>query len=127
MDQIVSFRDLDAWQASMVLVVSTYRLAATLPHTEEFGLRSQMRRAAVSIPSNIAEGNAGSGRRRYLHHVRLALGSLAELETQIEIARRLGFLKAASPEDITQEMARTGRLLHGLVRSLRMATKTVGP
>ena len=94
MDKILSFRDLDAWKAAMDLVVSAYLVAGRLPATERFELAAQMRRAAVSIPSNIAEGHASGPGGRYRHHVRIALGSLAELDTQLELAVRLRFCPA---------------------------------
>jgi four helix bundle protein len=77
------------------------------------------RRAAVSVPSNVAEGQASGLGRRYLNHVRIALGSLAELETQAEIARRLGFLSASDLSGTENELTRARQLLHGLSRSIR--------
>ena len=120
MSNILSFRDLDAWQAAMDLVATTYALAKKLPASEQFELASQLRRAAVSVPSNVAEGHAGGTRARYLHHVRIALGSLAELETQLEIGRRLRFLPDDGLVQSSGQIARTGQLLHGLARSLRL-------
>lgn len=117
--RIRSFRDLHARNAAMDLVSTTYALAAKLPSAERFELGAQLRRAAVSVPSNIAEGHGGAARQRYLNHVRIALGSLAELDTQLELARRLGYL---TPDDLVpaeQQLARTGQLLHGLARSLQ--------
>ena len=105
MGAIVSFRDLEAWQAGMDLVITTYELCRRFPKDEQFDLVRQMRRAAVSIPSNIAEGHGNGLSRRYRHHVAIALGSLGELSTQLEIAVRL-------------QLARTRQLLHGLRRSL---------
>src|SRR3954447_17293151 len=107
---IRSFRDLRAWNAAMELVLTTYKLAAKLPPAERFALGAQLRRSAVSIPSNIAEGHAGGPRRRYLHHVRIAMGSLAELDTQLEIARRLQFLTS---EDVAVVVGVTTRLEPG--------------
>jgi four helix bundle protein len=89
---IRSFRDLDAWKAAMELSCSAYDIAGQLPATERFELASQIRRAAVSIPSNIAEGHACGLRNRYRNHVRIAAGSLAELATQMEIARLQGYI-----------------------------------
>jgi four helix bundle protein len=102
----------------MDLVLTAYALAEKLPGTERFGLGSQIRRAAVSIPSNIAEGHAAGARQRYLNHVRIAVGSLAELDTQIDIATRLAFLSAEDVGIFAQQLTRTGQLLHGLARSL---------
>ena len=82
------FRDLQAWQSAMDLAVAAYGLAGQLPPTHRFELGSQIRRSASSIPSNIAEGHSQRGDRVFLRHVRIALGSLAELDTQVEIAIR---------------------------------------
>ena len=117
--EIRSFRDLDAGKVTMELAVLCYELAKRLPSTERFELSAQIRRAAVSVPANVAEGQAIGRSRRFLYHVRLALGSLAELETNFEIASRLGMF---SPEELVQlygQISRSGQLLHGLVRSLR--------
>ena len=91
-----------------------------LPPNEQFGLSAQIRRASVSIPSNIAEGQASGPGRRNLYHVRIALGSLAELETQLEIARRLRLISEEDVKDISAVLARTGQLLNGMARSLRL-------
>lgn len=121
MSRVLSYRDLDAWQKAMTLVERCYKLTASFPRDELFGLTAQVRRAAVSIPANIAEGHRRS-RLAYLHHLAIALGSQAELETQLELATRLNFLKPAQVNDV-QEMNRdVGRLLHGLVRSLDRRT-----
>lgn len=116
---IRSFRDLHAWNAGMDLVLTTYALAARLPSAERFELGAQLRRAAVSVPSNVAEGHGGGARQRYLNHVRIALGSLAELDTQLELARRLGYLTPNNLVPAERQLARTGQLLHGLARSLQ--------
>src|SRR5688500_2009062 len=118
MAQILSFRDLDAWKAAMNLVLAAYHVAQQLPSTERFELSAQIRRAAVSVPSNIAEGQASGPGARYRHHVRIALGSLAELETQIEVASRLNWVPDEMQADAAEHIARTGKLLHGLTRSL---------
>lgn len=89
--KISSYKDLIVWQKSMELVTFIYDLTKKFPRTEEFGLTSQMRRSAVSIPSNIAEGRRRSSRNDYLHFLNIAYASGAELETQIEISRRLSF------------------------------------
>ena len=87
-----SFRDLQVWQRGMQIVESVYRVSGCFPKTEIYGLTSQVHRAAVSVPSNIAEGHARSSTKEYLHHVSFAEGSLAELETQLEVAARLNYL-----------------------------------
>ena len=116
------FRDLEAWQSAMDLAVSAHSLAGQLPPTHRFELASQMRRSATSIPSNIAEGHAQRGDRVFLRHVRIALGSLAELETQVEIAIRTKLLDESAARSLRIEVARTGKLLHGLRRTLRAST-----
>jgi four helix bundle protein len=118
MGPIQSFRDLEAWKVAMDLVLTTYALVKKLPATERFELGRQLRRAAISIPSNIAEGNACGPRRKYLNHLRIAIGSLAELDTQLELAARLQLLAASDTAAAKQQLATTARLLHGLVRSL---------
>ena len=87
-----TFRDLIAWRKGVELAKSVYHTTRTLPATERFGLMTQMRRAAVSVPSNIAEGNARESRKDYLHFLRIARGSLAELETQFVICQELQML-----------------------------------
>jgi four helix bundle protein len=119
MAAIVSYRDLEAWKAAMNLLLATYAVARQLPQAERFELAAQMRRASVSVPSNIAEGQATGPGGRYRHHVRIALGSLAELDTQLEAVRRLEYLSEEALRLFAEHLAQTGRLLHGLDRSLR--------
>ena len=87
-----NFRDLKVWQAAMELVSSIYRVTQSFPAQEIYGLTSQMRRAAVSVPSNIAEGHTRESTKEFLHHISMAQASLAELQTQIEIAAMLHYL-----------------------------------
>jgi len=117
MSQITSFRDLVAWQKAMDLADLAYTLTARFPAEERFGLSYQMRKAAVSIPSNIAEGH----RRRtpgYIHHVEIALGSHGELHTQSILAYRRRFIGEADRVRLESLLAQVGRLTHGLLRSL---------
>ena len=114
---IQSFRDLLVWQKAMVLAEHVYSATEGLPRSEAFGLTSQMRRAVVSIPSNIAEGKAIGGR-GYLRHLRIALGSEAELQTQIELAVRLKMLDRTDASRLLSEASEVGRMLSGLLRSL---------
>lgn len=118
MTDVLSFRDLHAWQAAMDLVISTYEVCRRFPADEQYGLVRQMRRAAVSVPSNIAEGHANGPGLRYRNHVRIALGSLGELTTQLEIALRLGYVNQEVIATMAAELTRTRQLLHGLRRSL---------
>jgi four helix bundle protein len=114
---IHSFRDLNVWQKGMDLAVHVYQATAKLPKSEMFGLTSQMRRAAVSMPSNIAEGKAVGGR-SYPRHLKIALGSEAELQTQIELARRLQMLADEEAHDLSEQASEVGRMLAGLYRAL---------
>ncbi len=112
-----SYRELLVWNKAMELVVSVYRITRTFPKSETYGLASQMQRAAVSIPSNIAEGHGLKRTQAYLRHLAIASGSLCELETQIEISDLLGYL----PEEdkgVTQQANEVGRMLFGLRQSL---------
>jgi four helix bundle protein len=118
MSAVQTYRDLDAWKMSMRLARECYRLTALFPVFERFGLTQQIRRAAVSVASNLAEGNARRTRQAYINHVNIAIGSLAELETQLILAVELGFVRP--PEaDATQDLAKqTGRLMLALVHAL---------
>jgi four helix bundle protein len=112
---IQSYRDLDAWKIAMKLAVAVYEITKVLPREELYGLSAQLRRAVVSIPSNISEGHQ-QGTRSYAHFVTLALGSLAEMETQLELATRLGYLTPTEPIPISLLGVHTRRILHGLRR-----------
>lgn len=114
------YKDLVVWQKAMVLVEETYRLTANLPTNEEFGLKSQMRRAAVSIPSNIAEGKTRNHDREFLHFLHIALGSLSELETQLEITVRLRIRSPQEAQLMIENCQEVGKMLHGLANSLRV-------
>ena len=114
---IQSYRDLTVWQRGMVLCERVYVASEALPRSEQFGLVSQMRRAVVSIPSNIAEGKAVGGR-SYIRHLRIAHGSEAELQTEIELAMRLEMLKQGDGERLISDVSEVGRMLTGLLRSL---------
>ena len=111
-----SYRELIAWQKSMDLVVEIYRVSKSFPDDERFGLISQIRRAAVSVPSNIAEGHARPTA-DFVRFLNIARGSLSEVETQLEISRRLEFITDIS--DALKLAEETGRILNGLIRSLR--------
>jgi four helix bundle protein len=115
---IDSYRKLEAWQQAMLLAERCYTTSADFPANETFGLRAQLRRAAVSVVSNIAEGHSRTTRRAYLHHLSIASGSQAEVETQIELARRLGFLKSDEATELWELTRSVGRLIGGLIRSL---------
>lgn len=110
-------KQLDVWIQAMALVKMVYDVTAKFPREELFGLTSQMRRAAVSIPSNIAEGAGRSDSKEFAHFLDIARGSLAELDTQLEIAQMLNYL----PLDpmIVQQINRVGALLTGLKKSIK--------
>ena len=94
--------DLDVWKLSMDLVVDVYKMTAKFPSEEKFGLVNQLRRAAVSVPSNIAEGAARKSDKEYIQFLYIALGSLAEIETQLIISKRLGFSDSDEPLNQTR-------------------------
>jgi four helix bundle protein len=119
MAAIESYRDLETWQSAMDLSLEVFAVASRLPGSERFELGSQMRKAGVSVPSNVAEGQASGPGKRYLHHVQIALGSLAELDTQVEIVRRRQLFSEQGLQSIDGLLQQTGRLLHGLERSIR--------
>lgn len=110
-------KDLDVWQFSMSLVSEIYRLTGTFPKEEIYGLTNQMRRAAVSVPSNIAEGAARNSKKEFLQYLYVSLGSLAELETQLLISKNLGYL--ASPDSTMCELEKVRKMLSGLVKHVR--------
>ena len=114
-----SFRDLKVWQRSMSLVEEIYRATGRFPHTEQFGLTSQIRRASVSISSNIGEGKRRKRQRAFLYHLDIALGSQGEVEVQLEIAKRVGLLAPRDYERIQEIVEEVGRMLNGLIRSMR--------
>ena len=112
------YADLLVWQKAMDLVVEIYRLCELLPTAERYGLISQMQRAAVSIPSNIAEGHARKSTGAFLNHLSIAAGSLAELETQLHLVQRLGFCSANICQPALANTYEIGRMLTGLKVSL---------
>ncbi len=113
---------LELWQQAMMLVKEIYAVTVDFPREEMFGLVSQMRRAAVSIPSNIAEGAARDGDREYIRFLNIARGSLSELDTQLQIAIMLGYLdESHSLHDL---MNRVGRLLNGFSKKLKADIST---
>lgn len=127
MGDIKSYRDLEVWQQAMDLVERCYKASTNFPRSEEFGLRSQLRRSAVSIPSNVAEGHGRSTTGDYCRHVLIAHGSLMELETQVQIAGRLGYFDAETLSDLMRRTEELGRKLNALGKRLReRAAKRAG-
>jgi four helix bundle protein len=118
---IRSYRDLIVWQKGMDLVLECYGATRSFPKSEAFGLASQVQRAAVSVPANIAEGHGRSATGDYLRHLSIAHGSLMELETHIQIAHRLRYITTANVESLLSRTAEVGRMLKALITSLRLA------
>jgi len=117
-DRMKSFRDLRVWQKAMDLVEKVYLLTQKFPREEIYGLQSQIRRAVVSVPSNIAEGHTREHIKEYLHHLSMAQASLAELETQLEIAVRLKYLMPNYVRELLAEIASLGKQLYALRNAL---------
>ena len=103
----------------MDFVVTCYRLSAAFPHSETYALSSQLRRAVVSIPSNIAEGNGRESRNEYVHFLTIARGSLREVETQLMIAERLAYINQQSLQNALSQADEIGRMITSLIRSLK--------
>jgi four helix bundle protein len=115
---LASYHDLFAWQKAVDFVVDTYKLTGRFPRAELYGLTAQLPRAAVSVPSNIAEGAGRIHTREYIHHAGIARGSPFEAETQIIVAQRLGFVSEEEVRPLLAAVSEVGRLLHGLIASL---------
>ena len=118
MSRVAGFEDLLVWQRSMALVREIYRITARFPSEERFGLTSQLRRAAVSIPSNIAEGHERETTADYIRFITIAEGSLAEARTQLRIGADLGYCSESDVRPIVAEMSEIQRMLNALRRSL---------
>lgn len=116
--QVKNYRDLEVWQKAMDLVVECYKVAERFPKTELYGLTSQLRRAAVSIPANIAEGHGRSHTKEFLNHLSIAYGSLMELETHVQIASRLHYVDDLSLDALMARTAEIARMLNGLIQAL---------
>ncbi len=117
-DKIRNFRDLEVWKLGKELVVDVYRTTMAFPPEELYCLTSRMRRAAVSIPSNVAEGFNRYHNKEYRHFLYIALGSCAELETQVEVAFELDFLDKASKDEMPEKVDHEARMLRNLIKKL---------
>jgi four helix bundle protein len=115
---VKTYRDLDVWKRSYEFCIRVYRVSGRFPKDERFGLTAQMRRAAVSVPSNIAEGCGRRTTPDFLRSLYIAYGSNCELETQILLATDLGFLEAAESKRLVEELGDIERMLKGLIRAL---------
>lgn len=119
MTPVNSYRDLLVWQKAMTLVTGVYTISQTFPATETYGLTSQVRRCAVSIPSNIAEGYGRNATGDYKRFLQMALGSLFELQTQLEIAKNLNYITIASFEPLLGQTNELERMMLSLISKIK--------
>jgi four helix bundle protein len=115
---IASYRDLLVWQDAMTLAETCYRVTSAFPREEMFGLTAQIRRAASSVPANIAEGHGRDGTRSFVQFLRISQGSLKELETHVLLAERVSILGSAPCAEVLSRCEELGRMLRSLIRSL---------
>ncbi|MGQ0761252.1 MAG: four helix bundle protein [Acidobacteriota bacterium] len=113
-----SYRDLEVWQKAMRLAKRIYQLTQKFPSEERFGLTNQLRRAAVSVPSNLAEGHARFGAGEFSRFLSITMGSVAELETHILLSNDLGYVRADTANEILAELDAIGKMLRGLAKSI---------
>jgi len=111
-------QDLDVWKKAITLVTAIYKTTSTYPQTEIYGITSQIRRSAVSIPSNIAEGAARNSKKEFNHFLAISLGSLSELETQLIISKNLEFITQEQFEELEKSLIDIRKMLIGLKKSL---------
>ena len=114
-----SYQDLEVWQKAMDLVVICYQMTKRFPKSEIYGLASQLQRAAISVPANIAEGRQRQSSKEFLHPLSIAYGSLAEVETHVQIAGRLSYIDEDRIDKVLNKTAEIGRMLNGLRKSIR--------
>ena len=114
-------RDLEVWQKSVELVTKIYRASQSFPKHELYGLTQQLRKAAVSVPSNLAEGAARASRKEFIYFLRIARGSLSEVETQIEIAKRLGYL--TNSKEVSDSLLSVRKMISSLLSAVRRSGK----
>src|ERR1035438_4671842 len=114
-----SYRDLIAWQKAMKFVTQIYEVTQRFPSEERYGFTNQLRRASVSVPSNIAEGQARFSQKEFHHFLSMARGSLVEIETQLLIARNLKYISEANADTLLAAADVLGRILNGLIASIK--------
>lgn len=117
-EKIKSFRDLDVWKKGLEIVKDVYRMTGAFPRQETYCLTSQMRRAAISVPSNISEGFNRFQNREYKRFLYVALGSCAEMETQLEIASELGYVNVKQKQELLDKIDHESRMLTNLIKKL---------
>jgi four helix bundle protein len=115
----VSHKDLILWRKAMDLAVLMHQSCTTFPRSETYGLVAQLRRTATSVPSNIAEGYASSSTKEFIYFLRVARGSMAELETQLLLAQRVGYLPESEVADLQDRIDEVGRILQAVIAGLR--------
>ena len=115
---VKSYKDLEVWRKAMDMVVMCYQATKSFPRSELYGLASQLQRAAVSIPANIAEGRERKHSKEFLQHLSIAYSSLAELETHIQIAQRLNYISFDETGNLLEKTAEIGRMINGLRKSI---------
>ncbi|MDO9000540.1 four helix bundle protein [Sediminibacterium sp.] len=120
-----TYKDLIVWQKAIILVTNIYKLTNSFPSEERFGLASQLNRAAVSIPSNIAEGWGRELPKNYLQFLRVSRGSLMEVETMILISKNLNFISEKEYLEINTNIEEVGKILQGLIKSVQQKTKLI--
>src|SRR2546421_584601 len=113
-----SFKDLKVWQRSRFLAVKIYTVTKNFPKEELYGMTNQIRRAAVSIPSNIAEGHRRGSNKEFIQFLKVARGSLAEVETQVIVSGDISYLDLQTVEEINKEIEEIGKMINGLINSL---------
>ena len=123
----MKYSELLVWQKAMDLVTEVYKLTRMFPQEEKFGLASQLQRAAVSIPANVAEGHGRKATGAYINHVSIANGSLMEVETLVHIASRLGYLTSRQEMEVLDRTDEIGKMLSGLRRSLNPESSILDP
>ena len=114
-----SYRDLEVWQKAMRLVKRIYRVTQKFPRDERFGLTNQLRRAAISVPSNLAEGHARFGAGEFSRFISITMGAVAELETQILLSCDLGYINSTLANELLAELDSIGKMLRGLAKSIQ--------
>ena len=113
-----SYRDLEVWRRSMQLAKRIYQVTQSFPSDERFGLTNQLRRASVSVPSNLAEGHARFGAGEFSRFISIAMGSIAEIETQVLLSTDLGYIKQALTYELLADLETIGKMLRGLAKSI---------
>jgi four helix bundle protein len=121
--QIKSYRDLRVWRDAMTLAESCYQLTRAFPKEEMFGLTAQIRRAAASIPANVAEGHGRENTQSFIQYLRIAQGSLKELETHLLLAERIGFVSSAKTKVFFVQCEELGKMVRSLIRALQMKVR----